>query len=74
MIANLEPAEHKTLGPVLIADFFNSQQGAYAIVYTTKGLIKRVLIADLSVLWHYDTNDGKWKPDFPTDVAEGDNT
>jgi hypothetical protein len=67
VIANLEPAEHKGLGPVLIAAFFNTQQGAMAIVYTAQGLIKRVPVGELSVLWHYDAAKGKWEADFPTD-------
>lgn len=65
MNGTLEAAEHKTLGNVLIADFFNTQTGVCAIVYTTSGLVKKVSIDDLSVPWHYDTAEGKWALDFP---------
>jgi len=67
MIGQLEAADHKTLGPVLIASFFPdpTNRQVLAVVYTSKGLVKSVPISELSVLWHYDSGKADWASDFP---------
>lgn len=48
--------------PILLVgvDILNRQ----ALVADTGGALSVVRLYELSIDWHYDSNDGKWKPDF----------
>ena len=73
MTGTLDPAHHKTLGPVLIAAYLNGTPEPFAIVFSKTGLIRKVKISELSADWHYDEATGQWQRDFslPQDEESG---
>ena len=68
MIGEFVAAQHPAYGPVLIVTIFpsNFEGGVVstAVVADSGGSLHVVGAEDLSIDWHYDSADGKWKPDF----------
>jgi hypothetical protein len=67
VIGDFVPGRHPGLGVVLLLSIQPTREDRYvstAIVADTNGNLHVVGTEDLSIDWHYDNGDGRWKPDF----------